>query len=61
MIVLLGRPAVLLEELIMFSRESLVLGAVIIPQMECEAAFITERWRTNTNVRKPLKKTKEDL
>lgn len=48
MIVLLGRPAVLLEELIMFSRKSLVLGAVIVPEMECEATFITERWRTNT-------------
>lgn len=52
MTVLLGRPAVLLEELIMFSSESLVLGAVIVPEMECETTFIAETWRTNTNKHK---------
>lgn len=49
MAVLLGRPAVLLEELIVFSSESFVLGAVIVPEVECEVTFIADRWRTNTN------------
>lgn len=43
MTVLLGRPAVLLKELIMFSSESLILGAIIVPEMECEANFIAEK------------------
>lgn len=52
MTVLLGKPTVLLQELIMFSSVSLALGAVTMLEAECEATFIAERWRTNINKHK---------
>lgn len=63
MTVPLGEP-VLLEELIMFSNVSFALGAATTIEAECEATFVVERWKTNTNKhlktigkdqRKPLK------
>ena len=33
----------------MFSSESFVPGAVIVPEVECGIIFMAERWRTDTN------------
>lgn len=52
MSVLLGRPTVLLEELIMFSKVSFALGAVTMLEAKCKESFIAERWRTNINKHK---------
>lgn len=68
MTVLLGRPTVLLEELIMFPHVSFALDAITMLEAECTASFIQKggeliltKKTIEKDQRKLLKKTKEDL